>query len=462
MRIYFKPHSDIEVEYHISAGFFRRATLDSITDFDGSSCMIYEDNEHEVYQSQSPMRCAIVGFSFSSIALLYLILAMFGVARHKKRESICLGVLSIIVGILMCIAQRLSAHNVCDIDTYSRWDEWILHAPEFPQFEYFKGCKYGVQAVCGLIACLMWFSAGVLLCCNARYTKTLIQLERKEEFKKREQARADFYEKDDNRCHKTFMKEEEELNARRLKTIRLNNLLASREHSAVFEARSKRKLDSTQPDLRQDNVSKIEVPEGTDDIKRSFDVPVTSEVVLPVAEIIICDASTSTSDESEHVVGSGENSGVPIISSIERFDHGGEENTGDLKPTVENFDKGIIFDNGDSSLLGDSPSSIPNINIGDEEEHGPNVIRRNSTSLSSVIEGCTNSRSETSSHQSFFDDDGISLAGTQDHTAISGLSYGDTTTMTPVLRNVNTEDVPNNKKTAVHQNSTITMDEEIE
>lgn len=136
MRFRFKPDSsnddEEEDEYYLSVGFFRRATSDSMTEFDGSSCMIYKDLERSVYQNEGTTNCAIVSLGFSSVALLYFILAMFGVVRHKNRESYGLAVVTIIAGLMMAWPQNFGASERCDVDHYT--NSVIGANLNFPQF----------------------------------------------------------------------------------------------------------------------------------------------------------------------------------------------------------------------------------------------------------------------------------------------------------------------------------------
>merc|ERR1719469_75671 len=131
IRFHFDSDSALEDDHYLSVGFFRRATHDSMTAFEGSICMLYEDLEKEVYQSKPLVNCGIAGFCLSSVALLYLILAMFGVVRHKTGESYCLAVFSIIAGLLMSAPQNFGDSDACDTKTYSE-DGWIEANPELP------------------------------------------------------------------------------------------------------------------------------------------------------------------------------------------------------------------------------------------------------------------------------------------------------------------------------------------
>jgi len=462
MRFRFEPNlfddDEVQEEYYLSVGFFRRATSDSITDFDGPSCMIYKDLERSVYQEEGGTNCAIVSLAFSSTALLYFILAMFGVVRHKNRESYGLALVTTIAGLMMAWPQNFVTSDRCDVELYKF--RWFEANSSFPQFEDFTECNYGVQGVCGLIACLVWISAGLLLLCNAHYTKTPVQLAKAEEIKKRAHLRSEYFDQDTYHNHRAIAREQKKLDQKTLNAIRITTMSASSEYKAAQkyqETEAEEKQESAQPDRGQDIVSNIEVPEGTDDKTRTV-------MVTNVADV----GDASISDENEHVVGSGDEENTGLVKSdvlhltMENSDNEKKAGVVAFQSTGEKSDDeekaGVVesvafqsttekYDDEEKAGVAKSDvfqSTIENFDAEDLKSVGSNLKTK------SAVEG------STTPDQNFFDADDISLAGSQDQSILTGVSYSDTINATPAKQ------VPKNVKTLVNQSSTITLDKEIE
>jgi len=274
-------------------GFFRRRVTEAAleadgAEYNGSTCVRYGDDEHDIYQEKSHTNCATLGVCISGLVVIYLILSRFGVVRHKNIHGIMLTIASFAAGIFMGITQGFTRTNVlCTQEYYQFWDN-----PDFEEFKNFSGCTRGVSGRVGLAGCLMWFGVSILLLCNVLFSNALKEIARKTKLEQTKQSRAEYLA--------TYGEDKTYDQARPTEAMKSNNMVRPE------KSRSTEKVVPTFPIPANPN------SEGTDDPASLVGF---RTLPVPISEIVLSDDGSD--EHSINVPGDEENTGEPIAPFID-------------------------------------------------------------------------------------------------------------------------------------------------